>query len=773
MCLAVALLAASPRPGLAASASPDGTQVPPATSVVDSSLATWTIGSNKAILRNGTQAGGGLGSVILWRGSVIYVYGIDARWYYWTGSSWNTAALPPSSSGTQAPPALTIIDSSPATWAIGSGGAILRNGAQAAGGYGSIISWASGAISVYGTDGRWYKWSGSGWTASAASQPSPSGTEVPPASSIIDNSLAAWTIGSGGAILRNGVQAAGGYGSIIDWTNNVLSVYGTDSRWYTWTGAGWSRSATQQPSPDLTEVPPASSIVDNSLATWSIASDLRILRNGTQANGGYGSDLYWYSGAIYALGTDSRWYVWTGSAWSFYGLTKPGTSTVAGDYYVSPGQSIQSVINGAAEGKVIVLNAGVYRLQSITPKNGQTIVGASGAVLSGARLLTSFGRSGAAWVATGQTQQGSGVGQCQAWAPMCTYPEDLFIDDRRLLHVANFSDGAPGRWYFDYNADAIYMWDDPTNHRVEASVNSYAIGGTASNVSIKNLIVEKYANPAQNAAINSGQGWILDGNQVRWNHGIGIGIGPSSQVLRNTVVYNGQMGIGGSGSNAVVDSNEIAYNNAAGYNAYWEGGGSKFTHSSNLIIRNNFVHHNDGPGIHTDLDDIYGLVENNRVEDNNLSGIFHEAGYQMTIRYNSISRNGAAQPTPYWVDGAGILVSSSPNVEVYGNTLVDNFQGITGLQQENRSSSTYGPLLLSNLYVHDNTVRQTGFNLSGAGRTGVEDATGTGAFTSNNRFVNNTYYLGSMAQYFFWMHTNIDESAWRGYGEDVTGTFVR
>jgi hypothetical protein len=682
-------------------------------------------------------------------------------------------AANPSPDGTQVPPSSSIVDNALATWTIGSGGRILRNGAQANGGYGSIIWWTSGSIKVYGTDQRWYTWTGSAWSAAAAT-PSPSGTRVPPAPSIVDNALSSWTIASDGRILRNGSQVSGGYGSIIDWTNNVISVLGTDARWYTWTGSQWKvQAAVAQPSPDLTEIPPSSSIVDATLATWTIASDLRTLRDGVQVGGGYGSDMLWYGGAIYVFGTDQRWYTWTGSSWQYYGQSKPGGSVV-GDYYVSPGQNVQSVLSSAPEGATIVLQPGIFRMQTLQPKNGQTIAGQSGAVLSGARQLTSFGRSGSAWIATGQTQETAGGGQCQSWAPQCTHPEELFIDNQRLFHVGSAAEGGPGRWYFDYGADTIYMWDDPSGHTVEASVTSYAIGGNASNVTIKSLTIEKYANVAQVGAIRgAGSGWVIDGSVVQLNHGTGIEMGPGRQVTNNGVFANGQVGISGPGTNALVSGNEIAYNNAAGYNPYWEAGGTKFTNSSNLTIRGNFVHHNDGPGLQTDINNIGVLIENNRVEDNTLSGIFHEISYQATIRYNSVSRNGTNHPDAYWVDGAGILISGSPDVEVYGNTLVDNWQGITALQGD-RGSGAYGAYSLSNLYVHDNDVTQTGTSDAGSGRTGLEDMTGQLAFTSqNNRFANNHYHLGPNAQYFFWMHTNLDENGWRNYGQDLTGTFSR
>jgi len=154
--------------------------------------------------------------------------------------------------GTTVPPATQIVDASGAVWTIGSNQVILRNGVQAAGGLGSKILWSSGTIYVLGTDSNWYKWTGSVWINVVSGQPgtftpSPDGTTVPPAGQIVDGTGAVWTIGNNQIILRNGVQAAGGAGSEILWSNSVIYVLGTDSNWYQWTGAGWTNIGPAHP----------------------------------------------------------------------------------------------------------------------------------------------------------------------------------------------------------------------------------------------------------------------------------------------------------------------------------------------------------------------------------------------------------------------------------------------------------------------------------------------------------------------------------------------
>jgi hypothetical protein len=144
---------------------------------VDTLGAVWTIGSGQAILRNGAQAAGGLGSEILWKSSTIYVLGTDNTWWQWTGSGWfnvgptQPGSLQVSADGTTVPPATQIVDTVGAVWTIGSGQIILRNGTQAAGGVGTQILWKNSTIYVQSGDGNWWRWTGSGWINLGAAHP--------------------------------------------------------------------------------------------------------------------------------------------------------------------------------------------------------------------------------------------------------------------------------------------------------------------------------------------------------------------------------------------------------------------------------------------------------------------------------------------------------------------------------------------------------------------------------------------------------------------------
>lgn len=375
---------------------------------------------------------------------------------------------------------------------------------------------------------------------------------------------------------------------------------------------------------------------------------------------------------------------------------------------MSPGANVQSAVDANPENTTFTFKPGIYRLVSIHPKNGDTFIGQSNPVLSGAQVLTNFAKSGNLYVIGGQTQQGQQNGVCDTLHPQCTRPEDLFYDGLPLFHVGSVSAVVPGAWYFDYSAGNIYMADNPAGHVVETSVTRCAFFGSANNVTIRGFVVEKYAIPAQFGAIGDqypGQNWTVTNNEVRWNHGAGIGLASGSMARLNYVHHNGQKGIGGAGNNILVEGNKISFNNWAGFDPAWESGGAKFALTNNLTLRANSVHDNIGPGLWTDTDNINTLYENNVIENNNGGpGIQHEVSYAAIIRNNTVRNNTTSWP--FWLWGSQILIQNSQNVQVYGNTvqtLPTGGNGI-GIIQQYRGTGAYGPYLSINNYVHHNTI---------------------------------------------------------------------
>ncbi len=470
----------------------------------------------------------------------------------------------------------------------------------------------------------------------------------------------------------------------------------------------------------------------------------------------------------------------------------------AGTVTINPGDDIQAAVNNNPNGTTFVIKAGVHRFQTIVPKTNDVFVGETAgngahlSILSGAKVLTSFTQQGNLWVASGQTQQGVltayATPKClenpndrDFWTGHtnpntdytgCIYPEDLFIDNVPLWQVTSLGEVAPGKWYFDYGADKIYFADNPAGHSVETSVTQYAFKQGGINVTIRDLIIEKYAVPAQAEAVAAADGWLVEDNEIRFNHGRGVLASTGTRLIDNKINYNGDLGVTGVGDGVLVQGNEIAYNNYAGYSVNWEAGGAKFvTGATNLVFRNNNVHDNNGHGVWGDWIDTGNVFEDNQIRNNGAAGIFYEASFSAIIRNNVIEHNGFTYHEDSIYYGGGIRLMSSADVEIYGNTILNNRHGIIAINVDKGSSPRgLGKFEVRNLNAHNNTILQDQGIASG-----IRDDTGTGqAYTSgsNNRFDYNTYQLVNPAgNVHEWQNHPVPKSTWQSSGHDLHSSY--
>lgn len=115
---------------------------------------------------------------------------------------------------------------------------------------------------------------------------SPNNTRVPPATQIVDSVGAVWTRAGNGAIMRNGLNT-GGAGSQILYCTRIVYVFGTDSRWWRWTGTGWTQlgtvdpcgggsSPTPSPTPTPTPTPTPAPAPSGTVVLWAGEAPVRV-----------------------------------------------------------------------------------------------------------------------------------------------------------------------------------------------------------------------------------------------------------------------------------------------------------------------------------------------------------------------------------------------------------------------------------------------------------------------------------------------------------------
>lgn len=436
---------------------------------------------------------------------------------------------------------------------------------------------------------------------------------------------------------------------------------------------------------------------------------------------------------------------------------------------VSAGTNLQALVDRSPANSAFVLEAGVHRLQTIEPKSGQSFTGERGAILNGARVVTGFIAEGPYWWAPTPTQPEAPHGPCLETQPRCNAVGDVFFNGLALRPAPALAGLAADAFFYDLGRGRLYLARDPANALIEAAEASSAFIGTAANVTIRGLTIEKYASRAQVGAIMGFQGrqWIIEGNTVQYNHGVGISGGPRCIVRNNQVRYNGQLGVSADGEGGVFESNEIAFNNTRGYLPEWEAGGAKFAETDDLVVRGNYVHHNFGFGLWTDIDSRRTLYEDNVVTENDYGGILVSASQGATVRNNFAARNGTSKGT--WLWGAQIMLVAAEDVEVAGNTVIvaaAGGNGITAMDQD-RGAGRFGRRRLFNDSVHDNLVVYQG-EAGASGVSGDNDAP-----NATVRFDRNTYIApgGATAERWYWGgRTQWD--AFRAAGQEINGRFL-
>jgi Right handed beta helix region len=253
-----------------------------------------------------------------------------------------------------------------------------------------------------------------------------------------------------------------------------------------------------------------------------------------------------------------------------------------------------------------------------------------------------------------------------------------------------------------------------------------AFSGGATDVTLDSITVRDYNSGKQGAAIqpeSHASGWVVRNVSALHNAWAGLLVADGMKILGGHYNDNDELGIGGNAATGIlldgldadpttIDGPEMARNHTLHVPCGWEAGGMKWDFGQ-VTIRNAYVHDNDCRGLWADINAHDALIEHNLIEHNLAEGIFYEISQDAVIRYNQVYRNGYVANGWYW--DAGITVNASFNVEVYGNRLSGNYNGITGVQQD-RPDSTPPAHLLDHLQVHDNLICATG---GGGHPTGV------------------------------------------------------
>jgi hypothetical protein len=452
------------------------------------------------------------------------------------------------------------------------------------------------------------------------------------------------------------------------------------------------------------------------------------------------------------------------------GVVPPAVTCPVGATSVTPAVNLVAAVQAAGVGASLCLKPGVYRLSGqVRPLAGQTITLERGAIVSGAKIVNAWTKQGTYWVLDKQTQDFSSgsalAGQLCTDSPTACIYEDLYRDGRPLQQVNSLAAVGAGKVFFDKALDKMFIVDDPTGHTMEATTVTTGIASGATGVTIRGGVIEKMGWLGVQA---NGAHWTIENCEIRYSHGTGLRLIGNDYVVRgNFIHHNGNSGIvATAGSRLLVVGNELAFNNYLHFGAKpvpHQEGGAKFLNTSNVVLRDNYSHDNDGDGWWFDTDNINITVENNRFESNSRHGFLYEVSYDAVIRNNVFKLNATDAA---WM-GSGLRIASSKNVEVSGNLFENNRFSTLTVNSADRGSGKYGLHETTGLNVHDNVFKlSNGYVGASYGLAKITSA------AADNRFLNNDYVVPDVSKT-WWMwgpSKRIGWAGWRGFGFDLDGS---
>jgi hypothetical protein len=392
----------------------------------------------------------------------------------------------------------------------------------------------------------------------------------------------------------------------------------------------------------------------------------------------------------------------TSADWGTLGTKPPDTKPECG-------RSLQALLDAAPLGSTVEVTGDCIYRESVVVNKPITLKGSSGAEIRGSNVWSNWNHSGSYWLSGSALPEFTAHGKCEEGTSRCLWPEQVFFDGKPLQQVA--SDPHSGQFAVNDNRQVI-LADNPTGHKVEVTVRQQWVVGKAAGVTIEGFTMKHAANDSQaTAAITNGgySNWTVQNNVLSNAHGAVVSLtdGTGLKLVGNEILLGGQLGVhGGGGAELVVEDNKIHHNNTESFSRSWEAGGMKTVALSSLRAEGNEVYANEGPGLWCDLSCKNVVYANNRIHHNQTMGINIEISSNVKAYGNVLWENGWGNNDWGW--GAGIVSSSSRDVEIYNNTLAWNADGISIISQ-NRDGAAYDDV--TNVYVHDNRLIQDELNL--------------------------------------------------------------
>ncbi len=347
-----------------------------------------------------------------------------------------------------------------------------------------------------------------------------------------------------------------------------------------------------------------------------------------------------------------------------------------------PFRSLRTAALRAKPGDLVLVKPGIYREAVLVPsgKPGAPVrIEASGTekpVVTGADIVTGPWKShpsvpglySTRWARNAQMVIADGTLLRQVGPFYHLTPKGWKLPDTLL--PGRETDLHPGDFFYDRQKKLLWLrlksGDSPSAHRIEVSVRSSGFNLVAY-TSIKGFEVRHFlADSRGHSAVAIHDGHDVEVEDCNIHHNDFSGLIPQGRAITVRgceLSFNGNNGMTSSfGSDIILDNNFTHHNNTRGYDMSWHGGGIKFVQQRRLTLHNHRAE-NEPIGVWLDINCLDALVDNS-VFANCKIGLYYE-----------ISRWGVLANNVFTDCGLG-LWSYSSDVLIAHNAFERCSQGI-------------------------------------------------------------------------------------------------
>lgn len=263
------------------------------------------------------------------------------------------------------------------------------------------------------------------------------------------------------------------------------------------------------------------------------------------------------------------------------------------------------------------------------------------------------------------------------------YAEQFMYEGKALKQVLNKADLSAGEFFVDWSKDKVHVWlpnnDDPraAGNTVlggnRSTLMAAAYSGTGKYITVDGLTFRHAANFAQQPAVRTTDGWVLKNTTIEKVGAVALGVYGNNNLVQNVkLLNNGQEGVMGTGTNALMVDTELAGNNYKDYRIAWEAGGGKMTRTQGLYVLNMNAHDNVGPGFWLDVFNVDYVIKGGYFH-NNVGSKYEWEGMGLMIEISD--GPGRVEGASFYANsGIGISLAESSGVTIRNNYFANRLE---------------------------------------------------------------------------------------------------